>query len=79
MLIYLFLRERRYKIPKLDNEKEISNIEFKEYEDKRKKDIAKAHKKVYKAFNITHEPEKLIAIVQVKISMFVILQPCKWH
>ena len=61
-----FLPERRYKIPKLDNEKEISNIEFKEYEDKRKKDIAKAHKKVYKAFNITHEPEKLIAIVQDK-------------
>ena len=34
---------------------------------KSKKDIAKAHKKVYKVFNITHVPEnKLIATIQDK-------------
>ena len=62
-----FLPERRYKIPKCHNKKEIIDIECKEYEKKRNKDIAKAHKKVYKAFNITHEPKnKLIAVVQDK-------------
>ena len=62
-----FLPERRYKIPKHHNKKEYDDFECKEYEDERNKDIAKAHKKVYKAFNITHEPEnKLIATVQDK-------------
>ena len=62
-----FLPERRYKISKLHNPKEIIDIECKRYDDKVKKDIAKAHKKVYKVFNITHEPEKkLIATIQDK-------------
>ena len=43
-----FLPERRYKIPKLDNEKEINNIEFKEYEDKRKKILLKRIKRYIK-------------------------------
>ena len=62
-----FLPERRYKIPKHHNKKEYDDFECKEYDDKVKKDIAKAHKKVYEAFNIIHEPEnKLIATVQDK-------------
>ena len=62
-----FSPERRYKIPKHHNKKEYDDFECKEYEHKRNKDIAKVHKKVYKAFNITHEPEnKLIATVQDK-------------
>ena len=62
-----FLPERRYKISKLHNPKEIIDIECKRYDDKVKKDIAKAHKKVYKVFNIIHEPEKkLIATIQDK-------------
>ena len=62
-----FLPERRYKIPKKHEKIDYSNIEYEEYDDKVKKDIAKAHKKVYKAFNITHEPEnKLVATVQDK-------------
>ena len=62
-----FLPERRYSMHKCHNKKEYENIEFKEYEDKRNKDIAKADEKVYKALNITHEPEnKLIATVQDK-------------
>ena len=39
----------------------------KEFEHKVTKEIEKAHKKVYKTFNIKHEPEnKLIATVQDK-------------
>ena len=75
-----FLPERRYKTSKLHNQKEISDIKCKEYDDKVKKDITKAHKKVYKAINIAHEPKnKLIPTVQDKMSMFVIFQSCKWH
>ena len=49
-----FLPERRFKL-------------HKEFEHKVSKEIEKAHKKVYKTFNITHEPEnKLIAMVQDK-------------
>ena len=62
-----FLPERRYKIPKKHKKIGYSSIECKEYDDKVKKDIAKAHKKVYKASKITHEPEiKLVATVQDK-------------
>ena len=62
-----FLPEQRHKIPKKHEKIGHSNIECKEYDDKVKKDIAKAHKKAYKAFNITHEPEnKLVAAVQDK-------------
>ena len=63
MLIYLFyLNEGKH-----HNKKEYDDFECKEYEDKRNKEIAKVHKKVYKAFNITHEPQnKLIATVQDK-------------
>ena len=49
-----FLPERRYKISKRHNQKEIIDIECKKYDDEVKKDIAKAHKKAYKVFNITH-------------------------
>ena len=49
-----FLPDRRYKISKRHNQKEIIDIECKKYDDEVKKDIAKAHKKVYKVFNITH-------------------------
>ena len=49
-----FLTEQRFKLPK-------------EFEHKVSKEIEKAHKKVYKTFNITHEPKnKLIATVQDK-------------
>ena len=49
-----FLRERRSKLSK-------------EFEHKVTKEIEKAHKKVYKTFNITREPDnKLIATVQDK-------------
>ena len=49
-----FLPERRFKL-------------HKEFEHKVSKEIEKAHKKVYKTFNITHEPKnKLIATVQDK-------------
>ena len=49
-----FLREKRYKL-------------YKEFENKVTKEVEKAHKKVYKNFNITHEPEnKLIATIQDK-------------
>ena len=49
-----FLPERRFKL-------------HKEFEHKVSKEIEKAHKKVYKTFNITHEPgNKLIAMVQDK-------------
>ena len=54
-----FLPERRFKL-------------HKEFEYKVSKEIEKAHKKVYKTFNITHEPEnKLIATVQDK-NMYVV-------
>ena len=49
-----FLPERRFKI-------------HEEFEHKVSEEIEKAHKKVYKTFNITHDPEnKLIATVQDK-------------
>ena len=49
-----FLPERRFKL-------------HKEFEHKVSKEIEKAHKKVYKTFNVTHEPKnKLIATVQDK-------------
>ena len=57
-----FLPERRFKL-------------HKEFEHKVSKEIEKAHKKVYKTFNITHEPEnKLIATVKVKISTSLVFQ-----
>ena len=47
----------------------------KEYEYKMSNLVKKAYKKVYKTFNITHDPEnKLIATVQNKISMLSIFQ-----
>ena len=47
-----FLAERRYKL-------------IKKFKREVTKQVAKAHKRVYKQFNITHEPEnKLIATVQ---------------
>ena len=62
-----FLPERRYKIPKHHYQERISDIDYKIYDEKAIKDIAKAHKKAYKAFNISHEPENnLIATVQDK-------------
>ena len=65
MANYLFSHERRSKIPKRYNKKEYNDFKCKGYEDKRKKNIPKAHKKLYEAFNITHENEnKLIATVQ---------------
>ena len=49
-----FLAERRYKL-------------IKNFKHKVTKEVEKAHKRVYKTFNITHEPEnKLIATVQDK-------------
>ena len=49
-----FFPERRFKL-------------HKEFEHKVSKEIEKAHKKVYKTFNVTHEPKnKLIATVQDK-------------
>ena len=66
-----FLPERRYKIPKRHNQKEINGTECKDYDDKVKRDIAKTHKKIYKAFNISHEPgNKLIATFQDKNKYF---------
>ena len=62
-----FLPERKNKIPKHRNKKEYDDFECKEYEDIVRKRVANAHKKVYKAFNITHKPEnKLVAAVQDK-------------
>ena len=62
-----FLPKQKYKIPKHHYQKRISDIDYKEYDTDARKNIAKAHKKVYKAFNISHEPEnKLIATVQDK-------------
>ena len=62
-----FLPERKNTIPKHHNKKEYNDFECKEYEDMVRKRVANAHKKVYKAFNTTHEPEnKLIATVQDK-------------
>ena len=62
-----FLPERRYKIPKHHYQERISDIDYKIYDEKAIKDNAKAHKKAYKAFNISHEPEnKLTATVQDK-------------
>ena len=62
-----FLPARKNKIPKHHNKKEYDDFECKEYEDTVKKCVVNAHKKVNKAFNITHEPEnKLIATVQDK-------------
>ena len=47
----------------------------KEYEYNVSNLVKKAYKKVYKTFNITHDPEnKLIATVQNKISMLSIFQ-----
>ena len=52
-----FLPKRRYKL-------------IKKIKHEVSKEVEKAHKRVYKQFNITHEPEnKLIATVQDKISM----------
>ena len=62
-----FLPERRYKILKHHYQKRISPINIEEYGTDVRKKIARAHKKVNKAFNISHEPEnKLIAAVQDK-------------
>ena len=62
-----FLPERKFKIPKHHYQKRISPINIEEYTADVRKKIASAHKKVNKAFKITHEPEnKLIATVQDK-------------
>ena len=75
-----FLPEQKNKIPKHHNKKQYDDFECKEYEDIVRKRVANANKKVYKAFNIVHELEnKLVATCRIKISMFVIFQPCKWH
>ena len=60
-----FLPERRFKI-------------HKEFEHKVSEEIEKAHKKVYKTFNITHDPEnKLIATVQDKNKYVVSISTLK--
>ena len=62
-----FLLERRYKIPKHHYQERISDINIEEYNANVRKNIAKAHKKVNKAFNVGHEPEnKVIATFQDK-------------
>ena len=62
-----FLPERNNKIPEHHYQKRISDINIEEYDANARKNLAKAHKKVYKAFNINYEPEnKLIATVQDK-------------
>ena len=62
-----FLPERNNKIPKHHYQKRISDINIEEYDANARKNIAKAHKKVYRAFNINYEREnKLIATVQDK-------------
>ena len=52
-----FLLERRYKIPKHHYQERISDINIEEYNANVRKNIAKAHKKVNKAFHIYDEPE----------------------
>ena len=52
-----FLSERRYKIPKHHYQKRIVPIDIVEYTADVRKKIARAHKKINKAFNISHEPE----------------------
>ena len=60
-----FLPERRFKLDK-------------EFEHKVTEEIEKVHRKVYKAFNITHEPEnKLIATVQDKNKYIVSISTLK--
>ena len=60
-----FLPERRFKLDK-------------EFEDKVTEEIEQVHRKVYKAFNITHEPEnKLIATVQDKNKYVVSISTLK--
>ena len=60
-----FLPEKRIKLDK-------------KFEHKVTKDIKKAHEKVYKTFNITHEPEnKLIATVQDKNKYVVTISTLK--
>ena len=60
-----FLPERRFKL-------------HKEFEYKVCKEVEKAHKKVYKTFNITHEPKnKLIATVQDKNKYVVSISTLK--
>ena len=50
----------------------------KEFEYKVSKEVEKAHKKVYKTFNITHEPEnKLIATIQDKNKYVVCISTLK--
>ena len=67
MAIHLFLPERRYKIAKHHYQKRISSINIEEYVTDVREKIPRAHKRVNKAFNISHEPEsKLIATVQDK-------------
>ena len=62
-----FLPERRYKIPTQHYQKRISDINIEEYGTDVRKKIDRAHEKVNKAFNISHEPEKkLITTVQDK-------------
>ena len=60
-----FLSEKRSKL-------------HKEFEYKVSKEVAKAHRKVYKTFNITHEPEnKLIATIQDKNKYVVCISTLK--
>ena len=62
-----FLPERRYKKLKDHYQKRTSPINIEEYGTDVRIKIARAHKKINKAFNISHEPEnKLIATVQDK-------------
>ena len=50
----------------------------KEFEYKVSKEVEKAHKKVYKTFNITHEPKnKLIATIQDKNKYIVCISTLK--
>ena len=60
-----FLPERRFKL-------------HKEFDHKVSKEVEKAHEKVYKTFNITHEPKnKLIATVQDKNKYVVSISTLK--
>ena len=51
-----FLLERRYKL-------------IKKFKHEVTKEVEKAHKRVYKQFNITHEPENKLQQFKIKISM----------
>ena len=67
MAICLFCLNEETKYLNIIIKKRISPIDIEQYTTGVRKKIARAHKKVNKAFNISHEPEnKLIATVQDK-------------